>query len=113
MNIEYSLNAKTYTTPIKTLRGDYKDSNGNTANRLRCWEKHEFKPRPDDIFQERLYCIQWITVDSLDKKQNVTFFAAVTEQDLARERQVEQIVAENIEAMAATRLSARYGDRTG
>lgn len=95
--LTYSLNGKTYTTPIKTLRGDYKDANGNSVNRLRRWEKHEFKPRPHDIFQERLYCIQWITVDSLDKKQNVTFFAAVTEQDLARERQVEQIVAENIE----------------
>ncbi|MDP2903848.1 MAG: hypothetical protein Q8N96_12215 [Methylovulum sp.] len=87
---------KTYSTPIKTLRGDYKDANGNTANRLRRWEKHEFKPRPDDIFQERLYCIQWITAESLDKKQKMTFFAAVTEEDLARERQIEQIVAENI-----------------
>ena len=95
--LTYSLNGKTYTTPIKTLRGDYKDADGNTANRLRRWEKHEFKPRPDDIFQERLYCIQWITADSLDKKQKETFFAAVTEEDLARERQVEQIVAENIE----------------
>jgi len=88
---------KTYSTPIKTLRGDYKDIDGNNQNRLRRWEKHEFKPSPDDIFQERLYCIQWITADSLDKKQNVTFFAAVKEEDLARERQVEEIVAENIE----------------
>ncbi len=95
----YTLNGKTYQkpTPIKTLRGDYKDAEGNTQNRLRLWEKHDFKPRPDDIFQERLYCIQWITADSLDKKQNVTFFAAVTEEDLSRERQVEQIVAGNIE----------------
>ncbi|MGZ8184771.1 MAG: anti-phage-associated DUF1156 domain-containing protein, partial [Methylobacter sp.] len=82
---------------MKTLRGDYKDADGNTANRLRRWEKHEFKPRPDDIFQERLYCIQWITADSLDKKQNVAFFASVTEEDLARERRVEQIIADNIE----------------
>jgi len=94
--LTYSLYGKTYTTPIKTLRGDYKDANGNTANRLRRWEKHEFKPRPDDIFQERLYCIQWITADSLDKKQKVTFFSTVTDEDLARERQVEQIIAENI-----------------
>jgi putative DNA methylase len=93
--LTYRLNGKTYTTPIKTLRGDYKDADGNT-NRLRRWEKHEFKPRPDDIFQERLYCIQWITADSLDKKQKVTLFAAITEQDLARELQVEKIVAENI-----------------
>ena len=93
----YSLDSKTYKTPIKTLRGDYHDSEGNTQNRLRHWEKHEFKPRQDDIFQERLYCIQWITSDSLDKKQKVTFFAAVTDEDLERERQVEQLVADNIE----------------
>jgi hypothetical protein len=55
------LESKTHTRPIKTLRGDYKDADGNTQNRLRRWGKHEFKPRPDDIFQERLYCIQWIT----------------------------------------------------
>ena len=94
--LTYSLNGKTYTTPIKTLRGDYKDANGNNLNRLRRWEKHEFKPRPDDIFQERLYCIQWMTAESLNKKQKKTFFAAVTDEDLERERQVEQIVAENI-----------------
>ncbi|MEI6544731.1 MAG: DUF1156 domain-containing protein, partial [Methylococcales bacterium] len=94
--LTYSLNGKNYSTPIKTLRGDYKDVDGNNQNRLRRWEKHEFKPRPDDIFQERLYCIQWITADSLNKKQNVTFFAAVTNEDLAREHQIEEIVAENI-----------------
>ena len=94
--LTYSLNGKTYTTPIKTLRGDYKNADGNTQSRLRRWEKHDFKPRPDDIFQERLYCIQWITADSLDKKQKETFFAAVTEEDLARERQVEQLVANHI-----------------
>jgi len=94
--LTYSLNGKTYTTQVKTLRGDYKDTTGNNQSRLRRWEKHEFNPRPEDIFQERLYCIQWITADSLDKKQKITFFAAVTEKDLERERQVEKIVAENI-----------------
>jgi putative DNA methylase len=69
----YSLNGKTYTAPIKTLRGDYKDTDGNNQNRLRRWEKHEFKPRPDDIFQERLYCIQWITAISLNKKTKEIF----------------------------------------
>ncbi|PPD03259.1 MAG: DNA methylase, partial [Methylobacter sp.] len=94
--LTYQLNGKHYTTPIKTLRGDFKDADGNNQNRLRRLEKHEFKPRPDDIFQERLYCIQWITADSLDKKQKVTYFATVTEEDLAKECQVEEIVAENI-----------------
>lgn len=94
--LTYQLDGKTYATPIKTLRGDYKDTNGNNANRLRLWEKHEFKPRPDDIFKERLYCIHWITADSLDKKQKVTFFAGITEEDLDRECQVEKILEKHI-----------------
>ena len=81
---------------IKTIRGDYRDAEGNNSNRLRLWEKHDFMPRPDDIFQERLYCIQWITKRSLGKGRQETFFAAVTEEDLARERKVEAIVRENL-----------------
>jgi putative DNA methylase len=86
----------TYITPIKTLRGDYRDADGSNANRLRRWEKHDFKPRPDDIFQERLYCIQWITKESLGQARKETFFAGVTDEDLERERKVEAIVAENL-----------------
>jgi putative DNA methylase len=93
----YELNGKVYRTPIRTLRGDYTDENGNTRNRLRQWEKNDFKPRPDDIFQERLYCIQWITKESLEKSRKDTYFASVTEEDLERERLVEQIVEENLE----------------
>ena len=82
--LTYGLNGKTYSTPIKTIRGDYKEANGNNANSFRLWEKHDFRPHKDDIFQERLYCIQWITSDSTDKKLKETFFAAVTEEDLVK-----------------------------
>ncbi len=92
----YELNGKTYRTPIKTLRGDYRDAEGNTGNRLRRWEKHDFKPHPEDIFQERLYAIQWITQESLNQSRQETFFASVTEADLERERKVETIVAANL-----------------
>ena len=69
---------------------------GNNQNRLRVWEKSDFVPRADDIFQERLYCIQWIAKASLSKARQETYFAAVTEADLARERKVEGIVRENL-----------------
>ncbi len=92
----YELDGKVYRTPIRTLRGDYTDENGNTRNRLRQWEPHDFKPLPDDIFQERLYCIQWITEESLKKSRQETYFASVTEEDIEREGQVEQIVDENL-----------------
>jgi adenine-specific DNA methylase len=101
----YELNGKIHRTPIKTLRGDYRDSEGNTDNRLRRWEKHDFKPRPDDIFQERLYAIQWITEDSIDKPRQITYFRGVTEADLERERKVEKIVAENLTAWQAEGLT--------
>jgi putative DNA methylase len=81
---------------IKVIRGDYKNSEGVTRNRLRMWEKSDFIPRPDDIFLERLYCIQWITGASLGKGRQETFFASVTEDDLAREHKVEAIVRENL-----------------
>jgi adenine-specific DNA methylase len=92
----YTLDGKTYRTPIKTLRGDYRNADGATGNRLRRWEKDEFKPRSDDIFQERLYAIQWITQATLNASRQETYFAAPTDADLKREQRVEEIVAENL-----------------
>lgn len=92
----YPLDGKTYRTPIKTLRGDYRNADGSTGNRLRRWEKSDFKPRPDDIFQERLYAIHWITKATLNKSRQETWFAAPTDADWERERHVETFVAENL-----------------
>ncbi len=92
----YTLDGKTYRTSIKTLRGDYRLADGSTGNRLRRWEKNEFKPRPDDIFQERLYTIQWITEATLKAGRQETYFAAPTDADLERERRVEALIAENL-----------------
>lgn len=78
---------------IRTIRGD-RPGGGNA---LRPWTVDDFLPRPDDIFQERLYCIQWITKESLEKGGRVeTFFAGVTEADLAQERRVDALVRENL-----------------
>ena len=40
--------------------------------------------------------IQWITNESLGRGRQETFFATVTEEDLARERKAEAIVRENL-----------------
>ena len=88
----YELDGEVHRIPVATLRGDYRRSDGETGNQLRKWEKSDFKPRPDDIFQERLYCIHWMTKDSLAKGRQETFFAAVTDEDLERERNVEGLV---------------------
>jgi putative DNA methylase len=95
-NLVYELEGKTYALPIKTLRGDYRDADGNNENKLRRWQKFDFMPRPDDILQERLYCIQWINVNSVEKHHQEIYFATVTERDLVRERKIEAIVGENL-----------------
>lgn len=95
-SLVYTLDGKTYNTPIKTIRGDYKDDDGSNRNRLRQWSLHDFKPQPDDIFQERLYAVQWISADTIDTTRPETFFAAVTEDDEIREQQVDALVAENL-----------------
>jgi adenine-specific DNA methylase len=91
----YELDGKIHKSPIRTLRGDYRNAEGNTQNKLRKWEKSEFKPRPDDIFQERLYAIQWFSQSTADELRKETFFASVTDADLKREQKVETIVANN------------------
>ena len=94
--LRYELDGETITIPLRTLRGDRQASNGTPVSDLRRWEKTDFIPRPDDLFQERLYCIQWMTQTSLDKSRQETFFAAPTAEDLARERAVEAFVRSNI-----------------
>jgi len=81
---------------IRTIRGEYRDAEGVYRNHLRLWQKSDFMPRPDDIFQERLYAIHWITKETLSKGRQETFFTAVTEDDLERERKVEDIVRHNL-----------------
>lgn len=96
-HLVYELDGQTYRTPVKTLRGDYRLADGTTGNRLRPWEHSDFKPRADDILQERLYTVQWVTRDTVDAGRQETYFAEPTEADLERERKVEEIVSTNLE----------------
>jgi len=83
-----------YRVSINTIRGDYKEGKEN-KNRLRLWEKSDFIPRPDDIFQERLYCVQW-----MKRKPNSTRFdyefRSVTPDDLKREQKVIDFVGSHL-----------------
>jgi putative DNA methylase len=94
--IIHPMNPERSGVAITTIRGDYRDAGGVNRNRLRFWEKSDFAPRPDDILQERLYCIQWITRETLSKGRQEIFFASVNGDDLSRERKVEEIVRENL-----------------
>ena len=45
-------------TPVAAIRGDRRDEDGRGYG-LRLWENDDLVPRPDDVFQERLYCVRW------------------------------------------------------
>lgn len=84
-----------YRVSIKTIRGDYREGKNN-KNRLRMWEKSDFTSRPDDIFQERLYCIQWMKKKPKGSQFDYEF-RAVTKEDMTREQKVIDYVREHLE----------------
>lgn len=103
-SVVYDLDGITYRIPIKTLRGDYRDVDNVSQNKLRQWDISDFMPRVDDVFQERLYAIHWITRETLTQARQETFFTGVSEDDVERETQVNSVVATNLEAWQAEGL---------
>lgn len=89
----HTVDGREYRTKISTLRGDFRKPDGGTGNQLRQWEVTDFKPRENDIFQERLYCVQWMRPKPGKKKQMDYEFRSVTQADLERERKVEEYLA--------------------
>lgn len=87
----YSLNNQEHRISIASLRGDRRNS---SANQLRQWEKTDICPAPADVFQERLYCVQWSRGTS--GKRDDTFFAAPSSQDLAAEERLAKIVRDGL-----------------
>ncbi len=57
---------------------------------LRLWEKQDISPRPDDIFQERLYCVRWVEtfLDNDGKFIKRRHYRAPTHEDLEREKRI-------------------------
>ncbi|UFW38281.1 anti-phage-associated DUF1156 domain-containing protein [Bradyrhizobium sp. WSM471] len=87
---------------LSVIRGDRKGDAGENVNLLRKWNREDVVPRKDDVFGERLYCIQWMRDgateaegdDDLDAAS--TFYAAPTKRDLASEAKVTRIVQESL-----------------
>lgn len=78
------------TTPISSIRRDRKT--GEDMNDLRQWEKTDFMPRPDDVFQERLYCIKYERTRSGARGER--YYTAPTADDLRREAKVVELLGE-------------------
>ena len=45
-------------SPMAAIRGDRRGADRRGYG-LRRWESVDLTPRPDDVFQERLYCVRW------------------------------------------------------
>jgi putative DNA methylase len=84
-----------YRTKLSTLRGDYRLPSGEVGNKLRLWEKSDFKPGMSDIYQERLYAIQWMRPTKRGRGEEYEI-RAVTEDDLIREKIVDDLVSKHL-----------------
>lgn len=78
-------------TPITVLRGDKRSKENGTEHGLRLWEKNEFVPREDDVFQERLYCVRY------EKSSGERYYVTPTDKDLEREQKVLDILSKHFD----------------
>lgn len=94
--VVHVVNGVEHVNSIASIRGDYTEViEGKKAkkNRLRLWDKADVVFRADDIFNERLYAIQWIKeLPEGESGRAPTEFRTVTEADLAREKQITEFV---------------------
>lgn len=95
-NVVHVVNGVEHVNSISSIRGDYTtevDGKKVKKNRLRLWEKSDGVFRADDIFNERLYAIQWIKeLPEGDSSRVPTEFRTVTPADLDREKRVTKYV---------------------
>jgi len=83
-------------TPMTMIRGDRKSENKSTAYGLRMWENDDLIPRPDDVLQERLYCIRWVEtyIDGKGKVKTKRYYRAPDTKDMEREIRVLELLKE-------------------
>ena len=84
-------------TKIATIRGDYSETiNGLriNKNKLRQWEVSDVVFREGDIFNERLYAVQWIKEN--DGSRPETEFRSVTRDDEVREAKVTSYIQKHL-----------------
>jgi adenine-specific DNA methylase len=103
---------------ISEIRGDRR-IDGETVYGLRLWENNDLVPRPDDVFQERLYCVRYVETytDKNGKDQTRRHYCSVTEADLERERKVLYLLEQRFhewqeKGFIPSRRIERGGDKT-
>ncbi len=78
---------------------------------LRRWSNEDLVPRPGDVFQERLYCIRWVSADGTRR------YAAPDVADLAREARVLELLRERFadwqrRGFIPSKIMPEGGDKT-
>jgi putative DNA methylase len=103
---------------ISEIRGDRR-VDGETIYGLKLWENDDLVPRPDDVFQERLYCVRWVETytDEQDRDKTRRHYCSVTEADLERERKVLSLLQQRFEewqekGFIPSKKIERGGDKT-
>ncbi|MDG4596167.1 MAG: DUF1156 domain-containing protein [Candidatus Contendobacter sp.] len=88
-------------TPMTAIRGDRRGQ--TTEYGLRLWDNEDLVPQPDDVFQERLYCIRWVHTwtDDERKTQRDRYYRAPDENDFRREARVLELLRERFAAWQA------------
>lgn len=99
-HVIHTVDGVEHVNSISSIRGDYTetiDGKRIKRNRLRLWDKHDVVFREDDVFNERLYAIQWIKeLPQGASGRAPTEFRTVSEADLERERIVTQYVQKHL-----------------
>lgn len=95
-DVVHVVNGVEHVNSIASIRGDYTtevDGKKVKSNRLRLWENSDVVFRAEDIFNERLYAIQWIKeLPEGDSSRAPTEFRTVTQADQDREKRVTEYV---------------------
>jgi putative DNA methylase len=88
-------NGKRFT--ITTIRGDRR-IDGRTVYGLRQWDIEDIVPRPDDTYQERLYCIRYVEAlrEGQDDEELIRHYLEPSKGDLKREAMVVKLLKERL-----------------
>jgi putative DNA methylase len=95
--VVHTVDGVEHRTKISTVRGDYSEVIEGVRvnkNRLRQWVATDVVYRDDDIFNERLYAVQWIKDDGSRRPESE--FRSVTAEDETREAKVTRYVQEHL-----------------
>jgi putative DNA methylase len=77
-------------TPLSSLRGDRINDTGNVKYGLRQMQKCEYKPDPNDVFQDRLYAIRYL------RQNGSRYYRAPNNRDLKNEMVIDSIISHNL-----------------